>query len=398
MKPSVALLVALPASLLAQQPAAGCNQPAAQPSIQVATPSSPFEPIATADGCWIFVTLTAPDPGVAVYRRSGGQVTLARTIPLRSGGTGAVLTHDGKLLVVAAGPNIAFLDVGRMTAGTSDPVLGYLDAGQPVGAIYANVTRDDRFLFVALERAASMLVYDLAKARRSGFDTTAVIGGIPLGNAPIAVTFSPDERYLYSTSQSAPPAWKWPVACKPEAAQNPATESFNHSKSAVHVIDVKKATTDPEHAEVARVAIGCNVVRLVLSPDGQVAYASARGEHALYALDTKKLLGDSAHAVIARVPAGTAPVGIAVFDGGRRLAVTSSNRFAGAADDVQPLTILDASKLSQPTGAILGEIPAGAFPRELRVTADGKTLLITNFASKTLQLVDLQRLPLKLRS
>ena len=42
-------------------------------------------------------------------------------------------------------------------------------------------------------------------------------------------------------------------------------------------------------------------------------------------------------------------------------------------------------------------LAAQPFPRELRVTADGKTLLITNFASKSLQLVDLARLPLTKR-
>jgi DNA-binding beta-propeller fold protein YncE len=45
--------------------------------------------------------------------------------------------------------------------------------------------------------------------------------------------------------------------------------------------------------------------------------------------------------------------------------------------------------------AVLGTIPAGTFPRELRVTEDGRTLLVTNFNSSTLELVDLARLPLR---
>jgi DNA-binding beta-propeller fold protein YncE len=38
-------------------------------------------------------------------------------------------------------------------------------------------------------------------------------------------------------------------------------------------------------------------------------------------------------------------------------------------------------------------IPAGSFPRELAVTADGHVLVLTNFASRTVELVDLTRLP-----
>ncbi|MGH9482824.1 MAG: hypothetical protein ACRD1L_12120 [Terriglobales bacterium] len=43
---------------------------------------------------------------------------------------------------------------------------------------------------------------------------------------------------------------------------------------------------------------------------------------------------------------------------------------------------------------MLGVVPAGAFPRELRVSADGQTLFLTNFGSKTLQMLDIRRLPI----
>jgi hypothetical protein len=40
-------------------------------------------------------------------------------------------------------------------------------------------------------------------------------------------------------------------------------------------------------------------------------------------------------------------------------------------------------------------LPAGVFPRELRVTEDQKTLLLTNFNSKNLAVMDIARLPLE---
>ena len=44
-------------------------------------------------------------------------------------------------------------------------------------------------------------------------------------------------------------------------------------------------------------------------------------------------------------------------------------------------------------GAVVGSVSAGAFPRELRVTPDGRTLILTNFGSRTVQTIDLSRLP-----
>lgn len=40
--------------------------------------------------------------------------------------------------------------------------------------------------------------------------------------------------------------------------------------------------------------------------------------------------------------------------------------------------------------------PTGGFPRELRLTADGHTLLVTNFFSRTVELVDWNRVRLHL--
>jgi hypothetical protein len=41
---------------------------------------------------------------------------------------------------------------------------------------------------------------------------------------------------------------------------------------------------------------------------------------------------------------------------------------------------------------MLGQITCGAFPREFHLSADGKTLFLTNFLSETLQVIDVGRL------
>lgn len=145
---------------------------------------------------------------------------------------------------------------------------------------------------------------------------------------------------------------------------------------------------------VSTAPAGCSPVRLVTSPKGDVAYVSARASNALLAFDTKKLVDDPANARIGTVPAGIAPVGVEVVDGGKRVVVTSSNRFGGGASDPQRLTVIDTARIASGAAAVLGTIPAGAFPRELRTTADGRTLLLTNFASQSVQMIDVARLPL----
>jgi DNA-binding beta-propeller fold protein YncE len=169
---------------------------------------------------------------------------------------------------------------------------------------------------------------------------------------------------------------------------------MTRSVGAVLVIDAMKARTDAAHSVITRFPVGCGPVRLVLTPDDRTAWVSLRADNTLMALDTRKLVADSAHAIVTRLKVGTAPVGLAVYNDGRTVIATNSNRFAGDANDKQSLNVVDASN-GAATARVAREIPAGAFPRELRITPDGRTLLASNFASKTLQVVDLQRVSLK---
>ena len=89
----------------AQLPAASsnCNQATPEPVVDVALPGHPFFALATADGCWIFVSMQKGNPplqsGVAVVQRTGGKATLARVVPLDNS-VGMVFSHDGKMLMV----------------------------------------------------------------------------------------------------------------------------------------------------------------------------------------------------------------------------------------------------------------------------------------------------------
>ena len=79
---------------------------------------------------------------------------------------------------------------------------------------------------------------------------------------------------------------------------------------------------------------------------------------------------------------------------GRRVIVANSNQLFGTARDTETLTVIDTSRIALGAGAVLGTIRVGADPRYPSVTHDGRTIFVSNFKSRTLQMIDLDRLPL----
>lgn len=393
---ALALLCAAAAHAQPQR-AAPCNAPMKEPVSFVPLPGHPFSTVSSPDGCWLFVSVTSSNPrsfnGVAVLRRRGGEITLEKVFPVEAEPTGLTLTHDGKLLVVADGDYVVFMDVARMTGGAGgDPILGYIKDGDFPGSVYVNTTADDKLLFVSDENAQAVTVINLPKARAEGFKESAIIGRIPTGVAPIALTFSPDGRWLYTTSQRAPESLKWPIECKPEGL-DPATAQPRFPQGAILVVDVAKAATDPANSIAARVQAGCSPVRLAISPDGSRAYVTARNSNALLAFDTAKFHTDAATARVGTVPVGSSPVGVAVVNEGRQVFVSNSNRFARDQTVRQTLTVIDAARVGEGAAAVQGSVPAGLFPREFGRSSDGQTLFVSNYISSELEVIDLKRMP-----
>lgn len=378
-----------------------CNEATGEALMRVELPGTPVMALTTPDGCWLVASLATTKLGwpgaIVLFRRSIGTVSLTRVLPLEVPAYGIALTRDGSLLMVAAGDGVVFVDLQRLIMGRTDAVLGELrEGGRPV-RFYLNVSSDDRFLFVSDEAAQTITVADLFKARESGFAATAVVGRIPVGQLPIALTFSLDQRYLYTTSQIAPARLGWAKEC-PLEGSGPRTAEPVNPQGAVLVVDVERAKLDPVNAVVAAVPAGCSPVRLVLSPDGDVAYVTARNSDALLAFDTRKLREAPMSSLLGRVPVGSAPVGVAVVDEGARIIVANSNRFGGARTEGHHLSVVDAARVSAGAAAVVGTISVGAFPREITLTPDRRTLLLTTFSSSTLHLVDWERaavLPIK---
>lgn len=329
-----------------------------------------------------------------MLRRSAGKISVERVFPVEAGPTGVVMTHDGKLLIVADDEYVTFIDVQRMILADGDPIVGFVRDGRFSGSVYANVTGDDKFLFVSDEAAGSITVINLEKARSQGFDSNSIVGKIPVGEAPIALTFSPDEKFLYTTSELARKDYNWPAECKPEG-QDPASAKVEYPAGAIIVVDVAKAKSDPANSVVAKVPAGCSPVRMAISPGGDYVYVTARNSNAVLAFSTAKLVSDPAHAQVGKVPVGSAPVPIAVTHDGKKVLVGNSNRFAAGENDKQNVTVIDAAKVSSGEAAILGVIPAQGFPREFGHSPDGRTLFLANYTSNSLEIIDTDRLPLQ---
>jgi DNA-binding beta-propeller fold protein YncE len=383
--------------LAAQAQTGGCNTPSASPSVTVEVPSAPFAVAVAPDGCHVFASQQRgplQKAGIAVFERGGGHLKLSRVVTLPSqAALGLALSHDGKLLVVAGAGEVVFLDVARAASGAANPVLGSMkEDGSGASDIYVNITADDKLLFVSDERRRAIGVIDLARARANGYKADAFLGKIPVGNLPIALTFSADGKWLYTTSEMALADWNWPKACKPEG-RGAATAGLAYPEGAVIVVDVARARTDPAQSVVGRIPAGCSAVRMAISPAGDRIYVTARNSDAVLAFDTGKLLSDPDHARLGMVAVGTAPVPVAVIAGGKKVVVGNSNRFAGAGEP-STLTVLDSAKFHDGDTARLGTIPAGGFPREMAVSADGHTLFVTNFGSKSLQMIDVEHLPI----
>lgn len=209
----------------------------------------------------------------------------------------------------------------------------------------------------------------MAKALRDGFSSPGVaVGQVPVGLAPAGMTLSPDGRLLYVTSEG------------PEVSGGLGPVPYG----LLQVISVAKAETDPAAARVAQVRAGCEPVRVQLSDGGALAWVTARGSNALLAFDTARLATDPSHALQAVVGVGMAPVGVLITGNGRYALTADSARFT-APGEPQVVSVIDTAAALAGRKALIGTVPAGAFPREFAYDPVTHKAVLTNFDSGTVE-------------
>jgi DNA-binding beta-propeller fold protein YncE len=297
--------------------------------------------------------------------------------------------------------------VARAERGANDPVLGTLSPPraahvQAAGAIETASSAHGRYVFVSLEYGSPggvIAVYRIGSTSAPRFGSSDYVGEIMLGSAVVGSALSPDGRYLYATSevarQSPAPRRGRETLFQPgeTPAQRVASRVRNSGRAGLEpdgtlsVISVATAERDPTRAVLATVPALQQPVRVAVSPDGSVVWVTARASDRLLAFSAAKLLSDPARALLADVRVGTAPVGVAVADNGKRVIVADSNRFNTAGAHAA-ITIVGARAALARRPAIIANLRAGLFPREVAVEPDG-VALVSNFASDQLEAINI---------
>jgi DNA-binding beta-propeller fold protein YncE len=311
---------------------------------------------------------------------------LVRRIPVGGAPAGVTLTPDGRYLLAADGSGAAVVSVRAAEQRSGNAVLGMLTSPAVGGAIEVAMSADGRFAFISLEGADKIAVFNLRRALASHFHTSGFVGNVPAGVAPVGLAVSPDGNWLYSTSEL-----KFLGELR-RAARSGRRNLELGVPGTLAVISVHEAQTDPAHAVVATVTVGCGPVRVITSASGGTVWVTARGSDALLGFSASRLRGDPVHSLIARVRVGEAPVGLALVEGGQRIVVADSNRF-GEKGAVSSLAVVNVAAALAHRPALAGYLRAGGFPREMALEPDGRALLVTNFDSQQLETVNVTNLP-----
>jgi DNA-binding beta-propeller fold protein YncE len=239
--------------------------------------------------------------------------------------------------------------------------------GSGDGAIETAVSPDGHFVFVTLEDSDTLAVFNLQSALSNGFGPSDLVGTVPLGISPVGMAVSPGGRYLYVTSELRTP---------------------RQADGELTTIDIDMATRSPRHAIVSTVAAGCSPVRVVATKSS--VFVTARGSDALLKFSAAALITHPGAALEGQVRVGEAPVGLALVDHDRTLVVADSNRFAlrGARATLAVVTGASHGRLT-----LAGYLTSGSFPRDMVVSPNGETVIVSNYGSGQVETVAVHHLP-----
>ena len=338
-------------------------------------PGIPDGVATTPDGRTSFVALQSGQPRIAVIDNGRFGQRLLRTVAVPAYASGMKVTPNGRYVLGAAGRGAVVLDVAAAVSGVGGELLGSLAApagvaGAGPGAAEIAVSPDSRYVFLTLEGAGVVAVFDLDAAIRLGFGSKGFLGSIPVGAGALGITVSPDGHRLYEVSESA-------------------RDGSTHDSGALNVIDVKRAVREPARSVIATAVAACAPVRVAVSPDGTV-WVTARDGNALLGFSAVALSRDPAHALVSVTRVGEQPLGLAVVDEGRRVLVADSN-LSNSRRARSGVSVIDTASSGKPT--LLGSILAGKLPDAISAPPTRDLALVTNAGNRQLEAFALQRLP-----
>jgi DNA-binding beta-propeller fold protein YncE len=286
------------------------------------------------------------------------------------------VTPNGRYALGAMGRGAVVVDVARAASRTADPVLGALTGPHISGlaaprAAEIAVSADSRYVFVTLEGAGAVAVFDLRAAASGGFGSAGFLGSIPVGAGALGIATSPDGKWLYEVSESG-------------------GGGSRKGLGTLNVIDLSRAVKDPAHSVVATAAVPCAPVRVAVSRTGDTVWVTARDADALLGFSAAALRRRGADALISIIRVGSQPLGVALVADGRRALVCDSD-LSDSRHSRSAVSVIDISSPTRPV--LLGSIPAGNLADAISTPATAGIAQVTASAIKQLDVLDLQRLP-----
>jgi serine/threonine protein kinase/DNA-binding beta-propeller fold protein YncE len=331
-----------------------------------------------ASGKYVFVSTPT---GVSVLVRGAGTAitkhydyTLTNDQAQRP--KGMILTADGQFLLVAVGNGIDVMKVASLERDAAKAQAGTLtvpDVTGYGGAVALALSPDGHYVFLTMQYANEMAVFNLQQAEGSGFTASSYVGAVKLHLRPIGITASPDGQWLYVTSLAE-------------------SHLASPAQGLINVLNLAKAEKDPASSVVSWTQAGCNPGRAITSPDGKIVWVTARNGDDVLAFSAERLRTDPRRAFLVSVLVGKTPVGEILVNGGTRLIVANTD-IARTSPKADNLAVVDVRAALAGKPALLGYISSGQMPREFGVVPGGQYLLVSDNNSAQIQWIDLTKLP-----
>jgi DNA-binding beta-propeller fold protein YncE len=333
-------------------------------SLHTALPARPFAVAVSPDGARAFVSMPRPGARGLLVLSAGEPWKLERTLWLDPAivPRGMAMDAAGRYLLAAnSAGGLIVVQADALASGSADPPMWPIEA-PATGSMQAILDRDDRFAYVTDEHSSTLSVFDFEDSLRTPIPRGRLVGQVRMPPAPVGLAQTPDGEHLLVVSQG------------------------SGKRGVLSVLRAREAAGDPARAVVTSVPAGCQPVRTAIASG--VVWVTARGSNSLLAFDLRRLIDGAARPLRAVVRVGAAPVGLALLHEGSTVVVANSNRYGPDAQQPQTLSVIDADiALKGGRRAVVGSIPAGAFPRELARLPDGCGVFATNVFSQTLQAV-----------